>query len=79
MNIREIVEAWLKKNGYDGLVGESCGCQIEDLMPCGEPLIEVCQAGYKINCPGDSCPIAEDCISPSKGQVCMTTKKEAKQ
>lgn len=37
MNVRQIIEEYLKANGYDGLyndVGE-CGCEIGDLFTCG--------------------------------------------
>ncbi len=37
MDLREIVKAGLEANGYDCLCGEGCGCDIDDLMPCGEP------------------------------------------
>jgi hypothetical protein len=52
MNIRKIVEAWLKADGYDGLCDldcdyEGCGCLLDDLMPCDEPSPENCRAGYK--------------------------------
>ncbi len=33
---KEIVEKYLRDNGHDGLAGEECGCQIDDLFPCGE-------------------------------------------
>ncbi len=36
MDCKEIIEEYLKKNGYDGLVGDECGCCLDDLMPCGE-------------------------------------------
>ena len=54
MNIQEIVEKYLIDNSYDGLFGDYCGCEIGDLMPCGEP--GNCEAGYKGPCPGP-----EDC------------------
>ena len=50
MNIQEIVEKYLIDNGYDGLYSEICGCEVGDLMPCGEP--RDCKAGYKVPCPG---------------------------
>ncbi len=45
--IREIVKNWLITHGYDGLAGEDCGCEINDLMPCDEPSIYQCRAGHK--------------------------------
>lgn len=55
-NIREIVNEWLKVNGYEGLAGDDCGCEVDDLMPCDEPDVIHCVAGHKIPCPdGDDC------------------------
>lgn len=48
MNIQEIIEKWLVDNSYDGLYSEACGCEVDDLMPCGEP--RNCDAGYKVPC-----------------------------
>lgn len=47
MTVKEIVKKYLEDNGYDGLYGSGCGCEISDLMPCNEYVIE-CQAGYKV-------------------------------
>ena len=70
MNVKEIVESWLKQNGYDGLAGDGCGCEVGDLMPC-DLLHEIeCEAGYKVPCSGgEDCPADGDCpwhISPTK-------------
>lgn len=48
MDVIEIVKNWLLENGYDGLVDpdRECGCQISDLMPCGEGF-EKCEAAHK--------------------------------
>lgn len=50
MNVREIVMVWLKENGCDGLCmpDEGCGCTFDDFMPCGEPGLLDCVAGYEI-------------------------------
>jgi hypothetical protein len=55
MTIKEILEAWLKENGYDGLCypDYDCGCRLEDLMPCCEPS-GYCEAGHKRKPPADS-------------------------
>ena len=45
MNIKEIVEKYLKDNGYDGLCNSdfSCGCGLKDgLFPCNEPFSADC-------------------------------------
>lgn len=51
MNVREIVEGYLKSNGYTGLVYDwgECGCTIDDLAPCDGVLSE-CEPGYKVTC-----------------------------
>jgi len=53
MDLREIVEDWLKENNYDGLVGDECGCGIGDLFPCEYPSLTECKPGYKKICNRD--------------------------
>ena len=62
MKLKEIVAEWLKEHGYDGLYCEtSCGCKIDDLMPCDEPGTD-CQPGYIVPCPGpERCEADGDC------------------
>ena len=52
MTIIEMVEQYLKQNGYDGLFAESaeCACKVDDLEPCGN-IQSDCHAGYLA--PGD--------------------------
>jgi hypothetical protein len=45
MNIKQIVEERLLKDGFDGLCCDGCGCRVGDLMPCGEPVLE-CVPGH---------------------------------
>ena len=35
MNIKQIVEERLRKDGYDGLCCDGCWCRVDDLFPCG--------------------------------------------
>ena len=73
MTVDEILESWLKEHGYDGLIGDECGCEIGDLVPC-DCWPSDCQPGYKHECPGkDGCkfPIewcdgADWCMQPTK-------------
>lgn len=46
MDVAEIVEEWLQKNGYTGLCTEGCGCRLGDLFPCAGDGIEKCVPGY---------------------------------
>ena len=50
--VGDILEAWLRANGYDGLADEygECGCELADLVPCGGPNTESCVAGHRIEC-----------------------------
>jgi len=52
MNVREIVEKWLKENKFNGLWNDlsECGCEIGYLMPCSNEGIDGCEAGYKVDC-----------------------------
>lgn len=47
MNVRKIVEEYLREHGFDGLYypGE-CGCDLENLMPCMEFGAMGCVPGY---------------------------------
>lgn len=47
MTVKEIVIEYLKKNGYSGLCGDYCGCEIDDLAPCDNNMCD-CVCGYKI-------------------------------
>lgn len=56
MNVQEIVIQYLRQNGFDGLYypGE-CGCEINDLAPCGE-MTGQCEPGVKKSCTcGEGC------------------------
>ena len=52
MTIKDIIEKYLRENGYDGLAGEDCGCGLDDLGPCGEPFPADCVPAYRIMCDG---------------------------
>ncbi len=49
MNVVEIIEAYLRANGFDGLYTDDCGCQLGDLMPCDGGVGECCP-GYRQPC-----------------------------
>ena len=57
MNVKQILTTWLRERGYEGLfyAGFECGCEVNDLMPCGVYQRE-CQPGFKT-----PCDCGEDC------------------
>lgn len=55
MTIRDIVVAWLKEHGYDGLCEEECGCNLNDIMPCNLEGKARCRAGKICNGPCENC------------------------
>ena len=52
MNVKEIVEKYLKENKYDGLAGDDCGCSFDDFMICESNMCQDCVPGYKNLCEG---------------------------
>jgi hypothetical protein len=53
INVRQIVEKYLKDNGYDGLFSEyECACSFDDFMPCSgtNDMLHECEAGHKFPC-----------------------------
>jgi hypothetical protein len=70
--IKGIVQQYLKQHGYDGLVGEECGCAGD--MPCSESDIKDCRPGYRHHCSGCQ---ALDCEWRSDGNAgCFRTTKQ---
>lgn len=49
--VQEIVEKFLRENGFDGLFCEDldCACNLEDLITCQDDCHE-CEAGYNVPC-----------------------------
>ena len=47
--VKSIVHDWLILNGYDGLCEVGCGCGLDGLMPCSEPL-SGCRPAYRFEC-----------------------------
>lgn len=47
MKVSEIVEKYLKDNGFDGLYAQGeCACKTDNLMPCCGDCCGDCQPGY---------------------------------
>lgn len=51
MNAKEMVIAKLKEIGADGLCNGNgeCGCDLDDLGPCYEGIVQECEAAKKID------------------------------
>lgn len=61
MNLKDIAIKVLQEQGFDGLYSlHGCGCKLDDLMPCGEPLPE-CTAGHVIPCDPETCQADGKC------------------
>lgn len=82
-NVMEIVEKWLRENGYQGLKMEDCSCDIDmdGIAPCGS-IHENCEACYRVPCTKEKCEYYEygDDYSCEAGhdpnnKWCMTTEK----
>lgn len=51
MTVREILVKYLTDNGFGGLVGDECGCDLNDLCPCDGSMLD-CQPAYSVPCTG---------------------------
>lgn len=52
MTVKEIVEKYLRDNGYEGLAGDDCGCGLDDLAPCDNGFPSECVPAYRVMCDG---------------------------
>lgn len=48
MNVRQMIKAQLVACGADGLAGDECGCELNELMPCESPDLKGCVAAKKL-------------------------------
>jgi len=74
-DVKEIVEAYLKKNGYGGLFNgdypdEPCGCDLGDFIPCGELLSSCEPAQRKPGGPMFPGYLCEFCRGQCEASVC---------
>lgn len=81
MNVRSIVEDFLKANGYGGLCNYNCGCEVGDLMPCDMDFQHNCEPGYVHYC--KDCTQAKECDSDARQldndvAHCVSKDKEMK-
>lgn len=61
MTIKDIIEKYLKDNGFDGLAGDECGCGVDDIFPCSE-FCGQCEPAKYVKC--------EDCLKEDEGEGC---------
>ncbi|GAH92514.1 unnamed protein product [marine sediment metagenome] len=66
IGVIQIIDKYLRKNGFDGLYNDECGCELDDLAPC-ESMPNECKPGYKTKTPdGDE---EEWIITPQKPSI----------
>jgi len=79
MNAKKIIQDYLRKNGYDGLLCTDipCGCSIDELMPCGENCnVLDCEPAYAHPCTGEACTHKCEGYDPeNKEQRCFRLAK----
>lgn len=69
-NVKEILEEYLKANGFDGLAGDECGCFIGDLVPCdNDP--SGCVPGHKIVCTAEMAYKCDRACWCKEGESCI--------
>jgi hypothetical protein len=75
---REIIEKYLRDNGYAGLCAEECGCGLDDFMPCSGEWQLDCKPAYAVKCPKDKCENYEGCILGNEDgeQICYQEGKK---
>jgi len=69
LNVVNIVETYLRENGYDGLSKMECGCGVDDIAPCceyvDEGIPQTCVPSYRV----------EGCHDPGACEYCGADMK----
>jgi hypothetical protein len=73
VTIREIIVEYLRQHGYDGLCGDSCGCGLDDLAPCGGDPMD-CQPAHRRKADCEACDSV--CDAAGEGEWCYGTEKD---
>ena len=73
MDVKQILSKWLTENGFQGLYNADvrCGCDVDDLNPCGDCAME-CKPAYKTKC-NPNCE--SKCDAFDEKATCYTTVK----
>ena len=79
MTVKEIIINYLKKNGYDGLCGDSCGCGLNDFQPCDEDFGNCEPAYYHPHPDCSKCDVKCDICYSDYACCYKTDKPEGKQ
>lgn len=77
--VKEIVADYLKKNGYDGLCRDGCGCGLDCFMPCSDEIRHNCKPAYARTLKCADCESNETCDYADNNEdkkVCYFTSKE---
>lgn len=63
MTVKDIVQEYLDKNGYEGLTNQAgeCACLKDELAPCCADGIMDCEAGHKVPCNPETCAVGGGC------------------
>jgi len=76
-NVRDIIESYLRDNGFDGLCepDTECGCGLDDLAPCGG-IIQDCSPAYQVPLPDGGVWFTSDFDhKPTEEEVCNYWKR----
>jgi hypothetical protein len=77
--VKEIVADYLKKNGYDGLCRDWCGCGLDDIMPCSDEIRHNCRPAYAKTQKCSECDSYDSCDcadSSETKKTCYSTVKK---
>jgi hypothetical protein len=77
MTVVDIIVDFLKSNGYDGLVGDGCGCTLDDFMPCGNESCLGCVPGIVLKVICGDCASIDDCeaFTGDKAMNCVCVRE----
>ena len=72
------LETILRKTGFSGLysTADECGCEIDDLAPCGEYDPSICKPGYRHVCAGCPRAVEHNCPFDCDGYDCTSATQD---
>ena len=75
--VKGILAEYLKTNGFDGLCGDSCGCSLDNFMPCTnwDGNGHNCNPAYKVRRKCSDCKTQCDGYDGDNETDCYTTEK----